>query len=238
VSELSVDIKLSAESFALEMKFSAPQGITVLFGPSGAGKSTTLAAIAGLIKPSSGKIQLGDEVWFDGAADTPVHKRGVAFVFQSLALFPHMTALDNVAYGIDRALPKSEKQARALQMLERMHVKHLADRKPKTFSGGEAQRVALARAFATRPRVVLLDEPFSAMDRDLRLSLAKDVRAFADEAGVPIVHVTHHRNEARALADRVVLVEQGRVSRIGSVTDCLPPLDDSMPIDTVRRRVP
>jgi molybdate transport system ATP-binding protein len=236
VSELSVDIKLSNESFMLEMAFSAPPGITVLFGPSGAGKSTTLAAIAGLIKPSAGKIKLGDEVWFDGTIDTPVHKRGVAFVFQSLALFPHMTALDNVAYGID--LPKPEKRERAMQMLEKMHVKHLADRKPGNFSGGEAQRVALARAFATRPRIVLLDEPFSAMDRDLRLSLARDVRAFADEAGVPIVHVTHHRNEARALADRVVLVERGRVDRIGSVADCLPPLDDSMPIDTVRRRAP
>jgi molybdate transport system ATP-binding protein len=236
MSELHVDIQLRAESFALEAKFDAPAGITVLFGPSGAGKSTTLAAVAGLICPTAGRIALGGEVWFDGSTDKPVHKRGAAFVFQSLALFPHMSALDNVCYGIDRALPPAERRARASQMLERMHVSHLAERRPRTFSGGEAQRVALARAFATRPRIVLLDEPFSAMDRDLRLSLAADVRGFADEAGIPFVHVTHHRNEARALADRVVLFERGHVSRIGTVDECLPPLDDSMPIDTVRRR--
>src|SRR4051812_40759487 len=104
MSELSVELSLSAEAFSLEVAFRAPPGITVLFGPSGAGKSTTLAAIAGLVRPQSGRIALGDEVWFDHATDKPVHKRGAAFVFQSLALFPHMTALDNVAYGIDRAL--------------------------------------------------------------------------------------------------------------------------------------
>src|SRR5438128_8630797 len=155
MSELSVDITVQAETFTLEAKFSAPPGITVLFGPSGAGKSTTLAAIAGLIRPQKGRIALGDEVWFDEQHDKPVHKRGAAFVFQSLALFPHMTALDNVVYGIDRKLP--DRRARAQTMLERMHVAHLADRKPRTFSGGEAQRVALARAFAVRPRIVLLD---------------------------------------------------------------------------------
>ncbi len=238
MSELRVDIQLRADAFSLDVAFDAPPGITVLFGPSGAGKSTTLAAVAGLVRPSGGNISLGGEIWFDDKTDKPVHKRGAAFVFQSLALFPHMTALQNVAYGIERALPADERRRRAAQMLERMHVGHLADRRPRTFSGGEAQRVALARAFATRPRIVLLDEPFSAMDRDLRLSLAADVRGFADEAGIPFVHVTHHRNEARALADRVVLVERGKVVKIGSVTDCLPPLDDSMPIDTVRRRTP
>ncbi len=238
MSELSVDITLQAEAFTLEVAFRAPPGITVLFGPSGAGKSTTLAAIAGLIRPQTGRIALGDDVWFDGRIEKPVHKRGAAFVFQSLALFPHMSALDNVAYGIDRGIGRGERRKRAGQMLERMHVAHLADRRPRTFSGGEAQRVALARAFAVRPRIVLLDEPFSAMDRDLRLSLAADVRAFADESAVPFVHVTHHRNEARALADRVVLFERGRVTRVGSVDECLPPLDDSMPIDTIRRRAP
>ena len=219
----------------LDAELTAPPGITVLFGPSGAGKSTTLAAIAGLIRPSSGRIALGDEVWFDDQMERPLHKRGAAFVFQSLALFPHMTALENVAYGI---VNKSERRARALEMLERMHVAHLAERRPRNFSGGEAQRVALARAFATSPRVVLLDEPFSAMDRELRLSLAADVRGFADEARIPFVHVTHHRNEARALADRVILFEHGRVVRQGSVEDCLPPMDDSMPIDVIRRRAP
>jgi molybdate transport system ATP-binding protein len=235
---LHVELRLQTSAFALEVAFTAPPGITVLFGPSGAGKSTTLAAIAGLVRPQSGRVALGDEVWFDSATgvDRPVHTRGVAFVFQSLALFPHMSALDNVAYGIDRSQPLAERRARAVEMLARMKVPHLAERRPATFSGGEAQRVALARAFAMTPRIVLLDEPFSAMDRELRLGLATDVRAFADAARIPIVHVTHHRNEARALADRVVLVEGGRVRGVGSVAELLPQLDDSMPIDTVRRR--
>jgi molybdate transport system ATP-binding protein len=222
MTELSVDLRLRAETFSLKVAFRAPPGITVLFGPSGAGKSTTLAAIAGLLRPSSGRITLGNEVWFDEDTDKPVHKRGVAFVFQSLALFPHMSALDNVAYGIDRALSKNDRRARAAQMLERMHVGHVSERFPRTFSGGEAQRVALARAFAIRPRIVLLDEPFSAMDRELRISLAADVRSFADEVKIPIVYVTHHRKEARALGDRVVLFERGQVVKVGSVEECLP----------------
>src|SRR3954451_11135485 len=104
MSELAVEVTLQAEAFTLDVAFHAPPGITVLFGPSGAGKSTTLAAIAGLIRPQKGRIALGDDVWFDEHHDKPVHKRGAAFVFQSLALFPHMSALDNVAYGIDRKL--------------------------------------------------------------------------------------------------------------------------------------
>jgi ABC-type sulfate/molybdate transport systems ATPase subunit len=151
-------------------------------------------------------------------------------VFQSLALFPHLTALENVAYGIDRALERSKRRRRAAEMLERMQVQHLRDRRPPTFSGGEAQRVALARAFARSPRIVLLDEPFSALDRELRLQLAEDVRAFIDEAKLPLLHVTHHRNEARALGDRVVLLEAGRVVGVGALDLHLPKLDDTMPI--------
>src|SRR5262249_52894618 len=122
------------------------------------------------------------------------------------------------------------------EMLERMNVAHLAERKPATFSGGEAQRVALARAFAPAPRLVLLDEPFSAVDRELRLALAADVRAYADDAQVPIVHVTHHRNEARALGDRVVLVEAGRVRAVGALDEHLPGDDDALPLQAARRR--
>lgn len=236
---LSVQIATrQSTGFALELEFSAPPGITILFGPSGAGKSTTLAAIAGLVKLDSGRIALGDEVWFDSGAgiDRPVHLRGVAFVFQSLALFPHMTAAANVEYGIDRKVARDERRRRAHAMLERMKVAHLASRRPATFSGGEAQRVALARAFAMSPRVVLLDEPFSAMDRELRLHLAVDLRAFADESRIPLVHVTHHRGEARALGDRVVMMERGRVQASGALDAHLPHLENSIPIDIVRRR--
>jgi len=220
---LHVEARLErpGRGFALDVTFDVPPGVTILFGPSGAGKSTVLAAIAGLVQPAAGRIALGAETWFDGAARTarPVHKRRVAFVFQSLALFPHMTAAQNVSYGMDGGLDRAARRERARAMLERLHVAHLADRRPPTFSGGEAQRVALARALATSPRVVLLDEPFSALDRELRRALVADVRATLRGLGVPVLHVTHQRHEARALGDRVVVLEQGKVARVGPVDD-------------------
>ena len=217
---LKVSLRVTS-GFALDVAFDVPPGVTVLFGPSGSGKSTTLAAIAGLVRPSSGRISIGDDVWFDSAAKThvAVHRRRVAFVFQSLALFPHMTALQNVVYGMDRALDPTAHAARASALLERLRVPHLADRKPRTFSGGEAQRVALARALATSPRAILLDEPFSALDRELRIELISDLRDSIRELDVPVLFVTHHRQEARALGDRLVLLEGGRVQRIGKVAE-------------------
>jgi molybdate transport system ATP-binding protein len=240
---LTVDIHVErarGRDFTLDAKFSAPPGVTILYGPSGSGKSTTLAAICGLLTPQAGRIALGDELWFDAARGIrcPVEKRGIAFVFQSLALFPHMSARANVEYGLPRNMLRAERQRRAEEMLARMKVAHLAERRPATFSGGEAQRVALARAFAPSPRLVLLDEPFSAMDRELRRDFIADVRGYVDEARVPLIHVTHHRNEARALADRVVLIDGGRITATGSADELLPPsldkLDDSLRIP-VRR---
>jgi molybdate transport system ATP-binding protein len=211
------------ERFRLRVDLEVPPGVTILFGPSGSGKSTALAAIAGLLRPDAGRIALGDDVWFD--ADLRIHAppqaRRVAYVFQSLALFPHMSALANVAYGIDRATPRPERQARARALLDKLGVGHLAGRRPRTFSGGEAQRVALARALATSPRVMLLDEPFSALDRDLRIQLAAEVRALVDELAVPLVHVTHNHGEARALGDRIIRLDAGRVVASGSVDDVL-----------------
>lgn len=221
---LEVNIAIEERGFLLDVSFTVPPGITILFGPSGAGKSTTLAAIAGLVKPSRGQITLGGEPWFDAAKkiEVPPHKRGVAFVFQSLALFPHLTALDNVSYGISRKIARADRKKRASEMLERMRVGHLASRKPRTFSGGEAQRVALARALAMSPRVVLLDEAFSAMDRELRAGLLQDVRAYVEEVYLPVIQVTHHRMEARAMGDRIVLLEGGRVKAAGTIRELLP----------------
>jgi molybdate transport system ATP-binding protein len=217
---LSVRVQLS-NGFALDVAFDAPPGVTVLFGPSGSGKSTTLACIAGLARPTRGRIALGEEPWFDAdrAVDVAVHRRRVAFVFQTLALFPHMTAARNVAYGMDRSLQREARRDRAVSLLERLHVKHLANRKPSTFSGGEAQRVALARSLATSPRVVLLDEPFSALDRDLRRDLVADLRGFVRELNVPVVFVTHQREEAHALGERLVLIHNGRIQHVGAMDD-------------------
>jgi molybdate transport system ATP-binding protein len=201
---LKVSLRVT-NGFALDVAFDVPPGVTVLFGPSGSGKSTTLSAIAGLVRPSAGRISIGDDVWFDSATKThvAVQRRRVAFVFQSLALFPHRTALEK----------------RAAALLDRLRVAHLARRHPRTFSGGEAQRVALARALATSPRVILLDEPFSALDRELRVELIADLRESIRELDVPVLFVTHHRQEARALGERLVVLEAGRVQRVGTVAE-------------------
>ena len=218
--DLRVRLRMN-RGFALDVAFDVPPGVTVLFGPSGSGKSTTLAAIAGLVRPAAGRVAVGDKVWFDSEAKihVAVHRRRVAIVFQSLALFPHMTALENVTYGIQRTLDRPARAERALALLERLRVGHLAHRKPRTFSGGEAQRVALARALATRPRVILLDEPFSALDRELRVELIADLRESIRELHLPVLFVTHHREEAQALGDRLVLLAGGRVQRIGGMEE-------------------
>ncbi len=212
--ELSAHVALE-RGVALDVTLELTAGITVLFGPSGAGKSTLLAALAGLVRPTRGYVRVGGEVWLDVAAgvERPVHQRALAFVFQSLALFPHLTAAENVAYGIPN---DPDRRARAEALLARMQVAHLADRRPGTFSGGEAQRVALARAFARTPKLLLLDEPFSAMDRRLRDELGAELTRLVDEAKIPAVLVTHHRREAVRLGREVLRMEGGRVVERGA----------------------
>jgi molybdate transport system ATP-binding protein len=202
-----------ADPFSLDVDLDAPAGFTILSGASGSGKSTLLGTIAGFVHPASGRVALGTETWFD--AQRRIHlapqRRRVAMVFQSLALFPHMTAAQNVAYGMARWPDRAARRARAAALLDRLRVAHVADRKPPTFSGGEAQRVAVARALATDPRVVLLDEPFSALDAALRRELAADVRDILRELAVPVILVTHHPDEARKPGDRLVVLDRGRI---------------------------
>jgi molybdate transport system ATP-binding protein len=213
--------------FIVDVELACPPGITCVMGPSGSGKSTVLAVIAGLAEPERGRVVLGDEVWLDRdrAVAVPVYRRKLAYVFQGLALFPHMTALRNVEYGMPQR-PRHDRTARAKQLLDRVGVGHLAARKPRTFSGGEAQRVALARALAREPQLVLLDEPYSALDRELRAQLIGLERELAGELGVPIVHVTHSVVEARKLADQVVRMDKGRVVATGTAADVLASLED------------
>ncbi|MBA3819777.1 MAG: ATP-binding cassette domain-containing protein [Deltaproteobacteria bacterium] len=222
MADLTATIQLSRGDFALDVELACPPGITCVMGPSGSGKSTILGVLAGLAVPDRGRVMLGDECWLDRARNiaVPVHQRRLAFVFQGLALFPHMTALANVEYGMHH-LPRAERSVKAHALLERVGVGHLARRRPRTFSGGEAQRVALARAIAHAPKVVLLDEPFSALDRDLRAQLTSLVRELVAEIGVPLVHVTHSVAEARLLADQVVRVERGRVVARGTAAEVL-----------------
>lgn len=212
---LSVKITLGA----LDVAFDVPLGVTVLFGPSGAGKSRTLSCIAGLLKPTTGRIALGEDVWFDSETELPIHARRVGYLFQSLALFPHMTAVANVEYGIARSVPKAERRERAQAMLKKMRVGQLADRKPVTFSGGEAQRVALARAFAMQPRVVLLDEPFSALDAETKTELLREVGEELAREKLPAVLVTHQAEDAQIMGDRVVFIAKGRVTKTAPMSD-------------------
>jgi ABC-type Fe3+/spermidine/putrescine transport system ATPase subunit len=215
---LTVRVALTSASparFDLDVAFEVPPGVTVLFGPSGAGKSRTLACIAGLERPARGRVALGGQVWFDGEGgeNLPIHRRRAAYLFQSLALFPHMTAEQNVAYGITRDLPRAERRARAVAMLAAMRVAHLEGRKPATFSGGEAQRVAIARALAMRPRALLLDEPFSALDYQTRLALSEEIAAILWSEGKTVILVTHDIGEAISMANRVIVMTRrpGRI---------------------------
>lgn len=213
----------SGGGFELDVDLTFGAGISVIFGPSGSGKSTTLGVVAGIVRPSLGRVTLGADVWLDTERrrEVPIERRRIAYVFQSLGLFPHLSALGNVAFGIDRRVGAKEREERAQASLERFRAGHLARRKPRTFSGGEGQRVALARAFAMTPRLVLLDEPFSALEERLRGEFADDLRAFARELSIPVVLVTHDRGEARAIADHVVLMDRGRAVRSGPADEVL-----------------
>ncbi len=210
--------------FTLDVDVGFGTGITCVLGPSGAGKSTILAVIAGLVDPTRGRVTLGDEVWIDTdrRIRVPVHRRHVAYLFQHLALFPHMNALHNVMYPMRGQGPHADRVAKAEALLARLGVAHLRDRRPRTYSGGEAQRVALARALAMTPRVLLLDEPFSALDRELKVPLMSLVRQLADETSIPVVAVTHSIGETRALADRVIRIAGGRVVADGTAAEVIP----------------
>jgi putative spermidine/putrescine transport system ATP-binding protein len=181
-----------------------------LLGPSGCGKTTILRMIAGHENPTSGEIYIGDDM----VVGKPPVERGTAMMFQSYALFPHLSILDNVAFYLKmRKVGKEERRRRALEMLERVQLDHLKDRMPAQLSGGQQQRVALARSLITNPKVLLLDEPLSALDEFLRLKMRGELKNLQDELGITFVHVTHTQPEAIALADMVVVMDTGRIDQ-------------------------
>jgi molybdate transport system ATP-binding protein len=209
-------------SFVLDLALEIPAGITIVFGPSGAGKSTLLDCIAGLLKPDSGRIEIGSEVLLDveQRIDVPPTKRKIAYVFQSLALFPHMTVQQNVAYGL-ADMPAPQRAPRVKAMLEAFRVEQLAKRKADEISGGEQQRVALARSLATSPKVLLLDEPLTALDEGLKKSIMEDLRRWNAAQNIPILYVTHSRAEVDALGERVIALDQGKIISIGTPHEVL-----------------
>jgi len=220
VRGLAVDLKQDAP-IPLAASFAcAPGEVLALVGPSGSGKSTILRTIAGLYRPGDGRVIVDGETWLDTGAhlDLPPHRRRVGIVFQSYALFPHMSALDNVAAALDH-LPARERRARAAELLDLVHLAGLEERRPAALSGGQQQRVAVARALAREPRALLLDEPFSAVDRATREKLYRELAAMRRRLSMPVVLVTHDLDEALMLADHMCLLHHGRILQHG------PPLD-------------
>lgn len=197
----------------LELAFRLGPGVSLLSGPSGSGKSTCLSALAGLLRPARGRIVLGGRVLFDASEDIDVRtsQRRVALVFQSLALFPHLSVADNVAFGIPEGPSRAQRADTVREWLARMRISHLAERRPITLSGGEAQRVALARALASSPALLLLDEPFSALDPALRRELSGEVASLVAALGIPALLVTHQPDDALALgAAHTIALREGR----------------------------
>ena len=194
-----------------------PSGeLVVLLGPSGCGKTTTLRMIAGFIDASGGDVLL------DGKSilDLPPYRREMGLVFQSYALFPHMTVARNIAFGLEmRDTPRAATAHRVQEMLKLTRLEKLADRFPRQLSGGQQQRVALARALAIRPRVLLLDEPLSNLDASLRAEVGRDIRLMQRAAGLTTIMVTHDQDEAMAMADRLVVLRDGRVEQSGTQED-------------------
>jgi molybdate transport system ATP-binding protein len=199
-------------SFELVVDLEIAPGISILFGPSGAGKSTLLDCIAGLSKPQAAHITLGQKVLQDSATGIflSAQERNIAYLFQAPTLFPHLTVQENAGFGLAHT-GKEERRAAVYYLLEVFRVAHLARRKPAEISGGEAQRVALARALAPAPRAVLLDEPLKGLDSELKSSIVDDLRGWNRANRVPILYVTHQRDEVDALGERVIALDGGKM---------------------------
>lgn len=204
-------------SFTVDVNFEAGNELIVLFGQSGSGKTTTLRCIAGLEKPNGGKIKINEKVYFDchKRIDLPPQQRNLGYVFQNFALFPHMDVKKNITYGL-KGWTDQEKEKRMREMLQLLHIEGLEDHYPAQLSGGQKQRVALARALAPKPDILLLDEPFSALDMIVRMKLREKIKLIQKELNIPVLFITHNPVEAFTLADRVVVYHEGKVQQAGT----------------------
>ena len=219
---IDVDLKLTvtdgSRRFDLAARFSTDVPFAALYGPSGAGKSLTLQAIAGLLRPAGGHVRLDGRTLYDAAAgiDVPASERRVGYLFQNYALFPHLTVRENVAFGLTswrrRRLPPEEAD-NVQSLLERFGLAALADSRPQKLSGGQQQRVALARALACRPQVLLLDEPFAALNPMLRAELREELAEVRRAWGIPVLMITHDIEDVLALADVAFVYKDGQVVR-------------------------
>jgi molybdate transport system ATP-binding protein len=239
---LKVNIEKRLATFNLRVQIEVGAEILVLFGPSGAGKTQTLNAIAGLMTPDAGEITLDGTVFFHSSGtngkeqtfNLPARKRRVGYVFQQYALFPHLSALENVSYPLWRQ-PQARERSEAL--LERMRLAELANRYPHELSGGQQQRVAIARALAMEPRVLLMDEPFSALDSEIRKQLHQDLLKLQAEAKLIVIYVTHNLEDAFTVGHRLAVVRDGRIERIGTPRELYAPPTNSLVVAADQRAV-
>lgn len=218
---LEVEVRHAWPDFQLDLSLTVGREIVVLFGRSGAGKTLTLRAVAGLFRPDAGRIALGGRILFDPKAGINLRPqaRRVGYVPQGYALFPHLSVFDNVAYGLRGT--REEVRRRVLELLELVSLQGLASRRPHQLSGGQQQRVALARALAVGPEVLLLDEPLSALDIPTRLELQTFLRDLQRRLSIPTLFVTHNLAEAMFLADRIAVIDRGRLLQVGSPKEVL-----------------
>jgi len=217
-------IKVQLESFMLDANFSIPdRGITVVFGPSGSGKTTLLRATAGLEKSDKGFLKIGDSVWQKGEDFLATHKRQIGYVFQDAALFDHLDVKGNLNFVIKRAIGLKEDFIESIHNL--LEIKTLLNRKTTQLSGGEKQRVAIARALLTNPKILLLDEPLSALDLKRKNEILPYLDSIHNDLEIPILYVTHSQDEMSRLADHLLLIEDGNIVGSGPVNDMLTRFD-------------
>ncbi|MBU6995625.1 ABC transporter ATP-binding protein [Ferrovum myxofaciens] len=212
--DVTIRLKKNLEGFTLDVHWVSREGIVVIFGPSGSGKSMTLQAISGFSPMDEGYIRVGERVFFDSFAtiDLPPQRREIGYLPQNYALFPHMTVRQNILYGHQAPSPAAEEFH---EMITLFQLEGLENRYPKELSGGQKQRVALARALMRKPRILLLDEPLAAVDISVRKMIRTELKLLQRKLGIPMILITHDLSEALALADKLIIYEQGRVVQEG-----------------------
>jgi len=205
--------------FLLELEFEmGADELIVVLGPSGSGKTTLLRMLAGLEKPEEGSIEVNGEIWYDSkrGINLPPQKRDVGFVFQDYALFPNMSLFENIAFGM-----KKKDTQKIMELLRLAGLEQLKDKKPSGLSGGQRQRVALLRALAKEPKLLLLDEPLSALDPETAITLREEIKKFQRSFNIPTIMVSHNREDALSLASRVLLLSEGKIKSVGKPKDVL-----------------
>jgi molybdate transport system ATP-binding protein len=222
---IKAKFQLKRQDFHLDVEFTIPAtGITAIFGPSGCGKTTLLRAIAGLEFCHDGYLRIGTKLWQDSFVFVPPHKRSVGYVFQEASLFPHLNVQANLEYGLKR-VAQADYKIPLNTAIDLLDIGHLLQRKTTQLSGGERQRIAIARALATSPRILLMDEPLSALDMTRKQEIMPYLESLHDELKIPLLYVSHAHGEIARLADQLLLMDGGKINSFGPIGDMLTRLD-------------